>query len=106
MDWPLGAMMWLHVVLGEHDEARALGAEILGRNMRSAVAKPLAVANLAAISEFEGDRASAEAFVKEVREKWPWLTIAVRRKFLRTFKDQAFLEKYLDALRRAGLPEA
>ena len=63
--------------------------------------------NMVGVNYFKGEEKEATEYVDQILALDSNATVAMYRRkvFLRFFKDQEFTERYLGALRGAGMPE-
>ncbi|NRA75086.1 MAG: adenylate/guanylate cyclase domain-containing protein, partial [Planctomycetes bacterium] len=103
---PLSLSLGL-LVLGEHEEAEEVLEAIIRSNPENRGDRLSALGHLVAVRSFKGEREKAAEYVSQILKLDSNLTAASyrRKNFLRFFKDQEFSERYLGALRQAGLPE-
>ena len=66
-----------------------------------------ALGNMVVVNYFKGEEKESTEYVDQILEfdSNATATMYRRKLFLRFFKDQEFSERYLGALRQAGLPE-
>ena len=88
-------------VVGRDEEAADWAHKTIRTNPRF----PGGHRTLAAANGVLGRYAEAEAAAKKLRELLPHITIAQIRNSIPYFKDPEGLERYLNGLRRAGVPE-
>ncbi len=93
------------MMLGRYDEAKVLDNGLLASSTNDVRAHPRATRQLAAMAMFEGDPASARRFVERLLAIQSGASVASLKRDHYYVKDQAFVERYADALRQAGLPE-
>ncbi len=94
-----------HLMLGQYDEARAIEEARLASASYNADARAAPLLRLAAISVFEGKGERARQYMEQALKIAPDANISNERRAYNDEKDRAFVERYLDALRKAGLPE-
>ena len=99
-DWYLGIQGVSYRVLGRFEEAIAVDLKRLARNP----SQPLSNFRLAAIYTETGNDSQARAQVAELLKKNPNASIRQVR-ISEPYRDEGELERYLDLLRKAGLPE-
>ncbi|SDE34565.1 hypothetical protein [Ruegeria marina] len=104
-EWLPAAVTYARLELGLYDEARKLAREVLASDMKDVRAKPQAQSVLTVAAAFEGDMVAARKEAGKLLEIFPQASAAHGRAFRSTHRDQAFLERYLDALVQAGIPE-
>ena len=93
-------------MLGRHGKAKELYEGVLSSHAGHPLVALSAPPGLAVISVIEGDLDGARKRIDDWSQNNPMANIAaLRNQFSDTLKDQAFAERYLDALRHAGLPE-
>jgi len=103
-EWIPLEVAFVHLTLGEYDKARAISEGLLASSVVNVTIHPIALQTLAAISVFEGDVDRASQHFKKSISIQPRQSVATVRRRNYYMKNQAFLERFLDALRRAGLP--
>jgi adenylate cyclase len=102
--WYLESLAMGYGVMGEHEKAIESYKELLNlrRTARGNITIPLL--GLAANCAILGRENEAKAYVGEILEVNPSFSLEQYRK-INAFKDASHLKTYLEALRRAGLPE-
>lgn len=91
---------------GRHGEAKELYEGVLSSHAGHSLVALSALPGLAVISVIKGDLDGARDRIDDWLQNNPMANIAaLRNQFTDTLKDQAFAERYLDALRHAGLPK-
>ena len=103
--WVPGMLANGLMLLGQYEEAKEVSRGVLAYPYAEGGGHALAWARLAAIDMFEGNEEGARKSVMKALEVFPGMSISWFKIVWGTWKDQAFVEKFLDALRRAGLPE-
>ncbi|MFP8879528.1 MAG: hypothetical protein VCE43_08800, partial [Myxococcota bacterium] len=95
------------LVLNEHEEAEEILEGILRSNIKHAVDRMSALGNLVVVNYFKGEEKESTEYVNQILafDSNATVTMYRRKLFLRFFADQEFPERYLGALRGAGLPE-
>jgi tetratricopeptide (TPR) repeat protein len=95
------------LVLGEHEEAEEVLEAIIRSNPENRGDRLTALGNLVVVKHFKGEGERATEYVNQILKFDSNITAISYRKrnFLRFFKDQEFSERYIGALRQAGLPE-
>jgi tetratricopeptide (TPR) repeat protein len=103
---PLSLSLGL-LVLGEHEEAEEVLEAIIRSNPENRGDRLTALGNLVVVRHFKGEREKAAEDVSQILiiDSAITTTSYRRRNLLRFFKDQEFPERYIGALRQAGLPE-
>lgn len=103
--WMPSALAFSHLMLGQHDEARKLLRTLADSPTPDQLARRNAIRSLAVLSVFEGDLAAARKHIEALRQIWPDANLAEEFTSRHYLSDRAFVARYLDALRQAGLPE-
>jgi len=102
---------WVPVRLGfslvaqeKYDEAEELFMAVIasGKTIRQPVQ---ALEGMAVIAVFKGEMEKARDYIAQLLELNPQFSIQATQGRNGFMKDQAFLKRYLDALRQAGLPD-
>ena len=93
------------MMLGRYDEAKVIDNGLLASPTDDVRAHPIALQHLAVMAMIEGDQAGARQFIERLLAIRASVSIASAKRELYIIKDQAFVGRYLDALRQAGLPE-
>lgn len=101
---PLSVQEYL-VALERYDEAKIIANGVLASSNGDARFRLATLFILAVISVHEGDMETANEMVTEILNANPKANISDYQKRLYFVKDREFIERYLDALRTAGLPE-
>jgi thioredoxin-like negative regulator of GroEL len=103
---PLSLSLGL-LVLGEHEEAEEVLEAIIRSNPENRGDRLTALGNLVVVRHVKGEREKAAEDVSQILiiDSAITTTSYRRRNLLRFFKDQEFPERYIGALRQAGLPE-
>ena len=105
VDWVPLVLADSLVRLGQYDEAKAIYQGVLASPTKDVTLHPRSLRGLAAVSVFEGDIGRARGFAEKSLAFQPDRSVSEIRRALFYEKDQAFVKRYLDALRQAGLPE-
>lgn len=105
-DWVPGSINWARLQLGQFEEVKALARSVLASDVKDVRAKPSAQADLVVAAVFEGDLPEARALARKLIEVSPSVSLESIRQLRGRTKDQDFVERYLDALRQAGIPES
>ena len=95
------------LVLEEYEEAEEILEGTLRSKIKHAVDRMSVLGNMVVVNYFKGEEKEATEYVDQILALDSNATVAMYRRkvFLRFFKDQEFTERYLGALRQAGLPE-
>ncbi|MCZ6523512.1 MAG: adenylate/guanylate cyclase domain-containing protein [Alphaproteobacteria bacterium] len=93
------------MMLGRYDEAKVIDNGLLASPTDDVRAHPIALQHLAVMAMIEGDQAGARQFIERLLAIRASASIASAKREIYIIKDQAFVGRYLDALRQAGLPE-
>ncbi len=88
-----------------YEKARVIGEGVLESETDFAGAHVVAHMQLAATDIFDGDVSSAQHHAKRAIEILPQVSVSGTKSFLSYWKDKEFLERYVSALREAGIPE-
>ena len=104
-EWLPGQVIWAYLELGQLEEAKALARAVLVADVKDVRAKPTAQMGLIAAAAFAGNTQEAQDAAQAQLDVWPQTNISVLRSDFGHYKNQEFVEKYLDALRAAGIPE-
>jgi adenylate cyclase len=102
--WYLGMIDDAYRMAGRYEEALAIGKQHLDRCLKGECEPFTAHMGLAATYVGLGRIEEARSHVTELLKIMPDLSLDKARKMI-SFKDPAHVERALDALRRAGLPE-
>ncbi len=103
--WLPAPVNFARLELGRYDQAEQLATEVLASDIRDVRAKPFAAAVLTAVAVFEGDLTAAQKRARRLTEIFPKASAANARQIRRAYKNQVFVERYIDALVQAGIPE-
>ena len=94
------------MILGRNEEAEEIASAVIRSDPDNIWDRLPALARLAVINVFKGGREKAREYVRQMQELSSMLTISMLRIYVfRPFADKEFVERYLDGLRQAGLPE-
>jgi adenylate cyclase len=99
-DWYLGVAALSYRLLGRYEDSIAADKERLARNPDNTFSD----FRLAAVYEELGRHEEARAHIAEALKRNPQLSLAQIR-VSEPYRDEAELERYIDLLRKAGLPE-
>ncbi len=102
-DWVPFSLAYSLTMLDRYDEAKVIFQSNV-ENANSTVAA-WSTSALAAIAVWEGDNALAREYISGRLRENPELSMAVIKKANYAIRDQAFLSRYYEALRIAGVPE-
>ncbi|MCP5087459.1 MAG: hypothetical protein GY952_11730 [Rhodobacteraceae bacterium] len=103
--WLPEFVTFAYLELGRLKDAKALAQAVLASNTEDARAKPIAQERLVAIAIFENDLKQAQAEAQKLLKMVPGLTLQMTGQSLRAHYNREFVEKYFDALRKAGVPD-
>ncbi len=103
--WLPGALGTALIMAGRYDEAESLARGVLATASEDVRAHPTALMHLAVTAELTGRHGEATEHVARLRELWPGVSLQGLRPGMSLFKDQDYVERRIDALRRAGVPE-
>ena len=95
-----------YLMIGEDNEADAVFKSILSGTANNLRANAEALRGLSATAVFRGDMDKAREHFRKMIEIGPKASVARLMRVIYVWKDKAFLKKFLDALRKLGLPEA
>lgn len=103
-EWVPVRLAFSLVAQEKYDEAQELFTAVItsGKSVRQPVQ---ALEGSAVIAVFKGEVEKARAYIAQLLELNPQFSITATKGRNGFMKDQAFLKRYLDALRQAGLPE-
>ena len=94
------------MILGRNEEAEEIASAVIRSDPDNIWDRLPALARLAVINVFKGETEKAREYVRQMQELSSMLTISMLRNYVfRPFADKEFVERYLDGLRQAGLPE-
>ena len=94
------------MVLGKNEEAEEIASAVLGSDPKAVSDRLTALGRLAVINVFKGETEKAREYGRQILEARSYLTISIVRMYVfGSFTDKEFVERYLDGLRQAGLPE-
>lgn len=96
---------WARLQLGQLDEAKALARTVLASEIKDVRAKPTASLHLVVAEVYSGDIEAARKKARIALERFPHLNLSDVRIWSAQIKDQDYVERYLGALRQAGIPE-
>jgi TolB-like protein/Flp pilus assembly protein TadD len=103
--WIPSALQWFLIALGRHDEAKEIANGVLLSRTTITNTQGAALRHLAVIAVFEDEVDVARSYIKRLRKLKPkWSVSGVLRSNY-YFKNQDFIKRYANALRKAGLPE-
>jgi adenylate cyclase len=104
--WVAFNLSFAYMHLGEFEEAKRIDEGLLAStNVKDVRTHPRVLGHLAAVAVFEGDLNKARDYANRLLKMKPNFNIAGYSRGYAFNKDQAFLARYYDALRKAGLPE-
>jgi len=92
--------------LGKHDEAKKIAEGLLAsKDVADVRTHPAALRLLTAIAVFQDDLDMARGYANSLMELKPEFSISKFKRRVAYYKNKTFTTRYLDALRKAGLPE-
>ena len=94
-----------HLMLGQYEEVKAIEEARLASAPENAFAPTEPLLRLAAISVFMDEVGRARQYIEQLLENEPDASVSTVKRRQLNLKDRVFVERYLDALRQAGLPE-
>jgi adenylate cyclase len=103
--WYLGRLGICYRMIGRYKESVAVYKEVIKRDMEEGGPMDRNYLYLATTYSMMGRIDDARDLVRKALEYNPKMTIEAWRKRLFQYKDPAHIERILDALRKAGLPE-
>lgn len=103
-EWVPANVNWARLQLGQIEEAKALAQTVLASDLKDIRAKPAAASALVVAAVFEGDMVEARQEARRLLKIFPQASVSYGRQMRASYKDQEFVEKYLDALSKAGIP--
>jgi Tfp pilus assembly protein PilF len=103
-EWVPVRLAFSLVAQEKYDEAEELFTAVItsGKSVRQPVQS---LEGMAVIAIFKGEMEKARDYIVQLLELNPQFSITATKGRNGFMKDQAFLKRYLDALRQAGLPE-
>jgi adenylate cyclase len=101
--WIPSLLSFFEIEVGQLDMARSHSEELVQSGGPHWGA--FAIQRLAAIASLDGNRIKAERYIKQLLDRNPDANIRSLRKSYYYVKNQEFVEHYLGALQKAGLPE-
>ena len=103
-EWVPVRLAFSLVAQEKYDEAEELFTAVItsGKSVRQPVQS---LEGMAVIAVFKGEMEKARDYIVQLLELNPQFSITATKGRNGFMKDQAFLKRYLDALRQAGLPE-
>ena len=104
-NWVPAVLSRAHIILGQYAEAKAICNGLLSGDLHHQGVGLQALGGLTVVAVFEKDMAAASKHMAHLRDAWPDGSVSKVRMQNAWHKDQAFMERYLDALKTAGLPE-
>ena len=104
-EWVGTVAAWAHLQLGEYEQAKAIYTSHLALEKDNPHTRLFPLSNLAVIAVFEGNVESGREYIQKLLEIKPNSSVELIRRRSSYGKDKAFLNRSLDALRKAGLPE-
>lgn len=103
--WVPMAAAFEQMEVGAFDKAKNYCEAILAEEVPDIRAHPSALRNLAAIAIWEGDPETAQSYVSRLKEIDPDMRVSAIRDVMSFRQNRDFLERFLAALREAGVPE-
>jgi hypothetical protein len=103
-DWVANALAFGHLMLGQHDQAKAIFKSHVEARLDNPFTLIGAHGGLAFIAVNEGDLMAAKGHMTDLRKVHPEAGASWYRNRLSYLKDKAFIENYMMVLRQAGLP--
>ncbi|MFP6698198.1 MAG: tetratricopeptide repeat protein [Alphaproteobacteria bacterium] len=103
--WMPAMLGFAHLQLGENEAAEQIFESIMSTANVDGFFYRLALSNISAIAVFEGDMDKAREYLARVLKKNPTGNAYHVAQQLYFLKDQEFVQRYVAALRKAGLPE-
>ena len=104
-EWLPAPVNFARIELGQYDKARKLALEVLASDTSDVRAKPYAAAALTAIAVFSGDMAEARDRAAGLQRLFPDVSGEFARRARAEYKNQDFVERYVQALIAAGIPQ-
>ncbi|MBT4085050.1 MAG: tetratricopeptide repeat protein [Alphaproteobacteria bacterium] len=103
--WVAAQAALVHLMLGQNDSARPILENIVVADNTDFFNRHAAMGRLAYIAQQSGDIASAKNWIGRLLKGMPNVSVAGTKQYYRSVRDQDFVTRYVDALRKAGLPE-
>jgi adenylate cyclase len=94
-----------HLMLGQYEEVKTIEEARLASAPGNAFAPTEPLLRLAAISVFMDEVGRARQYIEQLLENEPDASVSAVKRGQFNLKDRVFVERYLGALRQAGLPE-
>jgi TolB-like protein/class 3 adenylate cyclase/Tfp pilus assembly protein PilF len=104
-EWVIFETAYFLMQIGEFEEAREISNGLLTRKVRDRRAHYRSLRYLAAMALWESDEAGARNYIERLLELNPNASLERVAESHINKKDQEFVQRYMDALRAAGLPE-
>ncbi|MCE8534740.1 hypothetical protein KBY24_15235 [Ruegeria pomeroyi] len=105
-EWLPAPINFARLELGEYDAARKLALEVLASDTKNVQAKPYAAEILTVLAVFEGDMKEARKQAQNLLKIHPRASAASVRKARANYWNREFVDRYIDALVQAGIPES
>lgn len=104
-EWVPAPVNFARLELGRIEEAKKLAREVLASDAQDVRAKPYAASLLTAAAVFEGDMEEARAQAQNLIRIYPKASASTARRARGGYRDREFVERYVDALVQAGIPD-
>lgn len=104
-DWIKTVLAFSHLHEDELGEAKSILLSLVSRGTDGPLTHRTILLGLAAISVFLDDLGTAREYIRRVLNLEPNFNIATLQRTEYFIKNRAWVERYYDALRKAGLPE-
>lgn len=103
--WLSKDLAYAYLMTGEIEKAKAIFEGLLNAETPNVNTKPDALRGLVVVSVWQGKLVDARGYLADLLKIRPDLSVAGNKKATRAFADRTYIARYLDALRKAGLPE-
>lgn len=104
--WIPGELSIGQIMLGRYGEAKTVANGVLASDSDNVGAHTIALLRLAAIAVLEEDTAKAQNYIVRALGIDPTWSLANEKFVTANYKDREFVARYLDIMRKAGLPES
>ncbi len=103
--WITALLGWSYTNLDQYDKATKVFESLLASPNANRWTRRAPFEALTVISVFRNDLARARQNREKLQEVWPEANVSAMTREVLLLKDKAYAHRYLDALRKAGLPE-
>ena len=103
--WLSSVLATAYHMVGRYEDAKTIFEDLLNSEKADQHTRIFPLMNLAVIAVQQGDVKLAQTYIKQLLSRSPSMNLSLPTRILTFFEDRQFAEVYLDAMRKAGLPE-